>query len=57
VVSFSTEVSKEGDNATCLVVRLGGWERRIEGGMGSMATKEVRDFKKREALDPRRGRR
>jgi protein phosphatase PTC6 len=30
VVGFATEVSKEGDNATCLVVRLGGWERRIE---------------------------
>jgi protein phosphatase PTC6 len=56
VVSFATEVSKEGDNATCLVVRLGGWERRIEGGMGSMATKEVRDFRKGEAQDPRRGR-
>jgi protein phosphatase PTC6 len=56
VVAFATEVSKEGDNATCLVVRLGGWERRSEGGMGSMATKEVRDFKKRDALDPRRGR-
>lgn len=56
VVSFATEVSEEGDNATCLVVRLGGWERRSEGGMGSMATKEVRDFRKRDALDPRRGR-
>jgi protein phosphatase PTC6 len=56
VVSFATEVSKEGDNATCLVVRLGGWERRIEGGMGSLGTKEVRDFRRRDALDPRRGR-
>lgn len=56
VVSFATEVTKEGDNATCLVVRLGGWERRSEGGIGSMGTREVRDFKKREALDPRRGR-
>lgn len=56
VVSFATEVSREGDNATCLVVRLGGWERRIEGGMGSMGTKEVRDFRKGEALDPRRKR-
>jgi len=56
VVSFATEVSKEGDNATCLVVRLGGWERRIEGGMGSMGTKEVRDYRKGDALDPRRGR-
>lgn len=56
VVSFATEVSREGDNATCLVVRLGGWERRIEGGMGSMGTKEVRDFRKGDALDPRRKR-
>ena len=56
VVGFATEVSKEGDNATCLVVRLGGWERRGEGGMGSMGTKEARDFRKGEALDPRRGR-
>lgn len=56
VVSFATEVTKEGDNATCLVVRLGGWERRSEGGIGSMGTREVRDFKRREALDPRRGR-
>ncbi|KUM66235.1 hypothetical protein ACN42_g850 [Penicillium freii] len=36
VVNFSTEVTQEGDNATCLVVRLGGWERRLEGGVGSM---------------------
>ncbi|KUJ08597.1 protein serine/threonine phosphatase 2C [Mollisia scopiformis] len=56
VVSFGTEVTRDGDNATCLVVRLGGWERRIEGGMGSMGTKEVRDFRKGDALDPRRGR-
>jgi protein phosphatase PTC6 len=56
VVSYATEVTKDGDNATCLVVRLGGWERRIEGGMGSMGTKEVRDFRKGDALDPRRGR-
>lgn len=56
VVSYATEVSREGDNATCLVVRLGGWERRIEGGMGSMGTKEIRDFRKGDALDPRRGR-
>jgi protein phosphatase PTC6 len=56
VVAFATEVSREGDNATCLVVRLGGWERRSEGGMGSMGTKEVRDYRRGEALDPRRGR-
>jgi protein phosphatase PTC6 len=53
VVSFSTEVSREGDNATCLVVRMGGWERRSEGGLGSMGTKEDRDWRRQEATDPR----
>jgi protein phosphatase PTC6 len=53
VVSFATEVSTEGDNATCLVVRLGGWQRRQEGGHGSLGTKESRDFKRNDASDPR----
>ncbi|KAI9673755.1 MAG: hypothetical protein M1829_003992 [Trizodia sp. TS-e1964] len=53
VVSFTTEVSRDGDNATCLVVRLGGWERRAEGGVGSMGTREERDWKRQEASDPR----
>jgi protein phosphatase PTC6 len=53
VVGFATEVSREGDNATCLVIRLGGWERRGEGGMGSLGTKEARDFKRQDATDPR----
>ncbi|KAI0143047.1 protein serine/threonine phosphatase 2C [Xylariaceae sp. FL1272] len=57
VVAYATEVSTDGDNATCLVVRLGGWERRSEGGLGSMGTKEIRDYRRNEALDPRRGRR
>ncbi|OTB04107.1 hypothetical protein M426DRAFT_321207 [Hypoxylon sp. CI-4A] len=57
VVAYATEVSNDGDNATCLVVRLGGWERRSEGGLGSLGTKEIRDFRRNEALDPRRGRR
>ncbi|KAI0593358.1 phosphatase 2C-like domain-containing protein [Biscogniauxia sp. FL1348] len=57
VVAFATEVSADGDNATCLVVRLGGWERRSEGGLGSLGTKEIRDYRRNEALDPRRGRR
>ncbi|KAI0407993.1 phosphatase 2C-like domain-containing protein [Xylaria palmicola] len=56
VVAFATEVSNDGDNATCLVVRLGGWERRSEGGLGSLGTKEMRDYRRNEALDPRRGR-
>lgn len=53
VVNFATEVGEDADNATCLVVRLGGWERRSEGGVGSMGTKEMRDFKRRDAEDPR----
>ena len=55
VVDFATEVSNDGDNATCQVVRLGGWERRSEGGLGSMGTKEIRDIRRKESLDPRRG--
>ncbi|KIW28953.1 uncharacterized protein PV07_04804 [Cladophialophora immunda] len=53
VVNFATEVSTEGDNATCLVVRMGGWERRQEGGNGSLGTKEMREFKRQRASDPR----
>lgn len=53
VVNFATEVSTEGDNATCLVVRMGGWERRQEGGHGSLSTKESRDYKRQLASDPR----
>lgn len=54
VVSFATEVAPEADNATALVVRLGGWERRSEGGLGSMGTKEIRDWRREEANAPRR---
>ncbi|KND94425.1 Protein phosphatase 2C-like protein 4 [Tolypocladium ophioglossoides CBS 100239] len=54
VVEYATEVSRDGDNAICQVVRLGGWERRSEGGVGSMGTKEIRDIRRAEALDPRR---
>lgn len=57
VVEYANEVSHNGDNTTCLVVRLGGWERRSEGGLGSLGTKEMRDARRAEALDPRRGRR
>jgi protein phosphatase PTC6 len=53
VVSFATEVSTEGDNATCLVVRMGGWERRSEGGVGSLGTREAREYRRQESLDPR----
>ncbi|KAL7944461.1 phosphatase 2C-like domain-containing protein [Trichoderma barbatum] len=54
VVDYATEVSDDGDNATCQVVRLGGWERRSEGGLGSLGTKEFRDVRLAEAQDPRR---
>ena len=53
VVSFATEVGSDGDNATALVVRLGGWERRNEGGGGSLGTKESREWRRQEAMDPR----
>ncbi|KAF2084878.1 protein phosphatase-like protein 2c, partial [Saccharata proteae CBS 121410] len=53
VVGFATEVAGNADNATALVVRLGGWERRSEGGLGSLGTKELRDWRRREAEDPR----
>ena len=56
VTGFATEVgggSGDADNATALVVRLGGWERRSEGGVGSMGTKEARDWRRKDAMDPR----
>lgn len=53
VVDYATEVSRDGDNATCQVIRLGGWERRSEGGLGSLGTKEIRDARRAEAEDPR----
>ncbi|RMZ77934.1 hypothetical protein DV738_g4183, partial [Chaetothyriales sp. CBS 135597] len=56
VVDFATEVSMDGDNTTCMVVRLGGWERRQEGGHGSLGTKESRQFKRETAADPRSSR-
>lgn len=56
VTGFATEVTKEGDNATCLVIRLGGWERRLEGGVGSLGTRESREWRRQEATDPRRSR-
>ena len=54
VVAFATEVSTEGDNATCMCVRLGGWERRSEGGLGSLGTREEREYRMQDAADPRR---
>jgi protein phosphatase PTC6 len=54
VVAFATEVSGEGDNTTCICIRLGGWERRSEGGLGSLGTRESRDYRRQDAADPRR---
>ncbi|KAH9845606.1 protein phosphatase 2C homolog-like protein 4 [Teratosphaeria destructans] len=54
VTKFAVDVAPESaDNAACLVVRLGGWERRSEGGGGSLGTKEQRDFRREDAMDPR----
>ena len=51
VVAFATAVGEEGegDNATAIVVRLGGWERRNEGGGGGVGTREEREWRVREA--------
>ncbi|KAL5615250.1 hypothetical protein BROUX41_005305 [Berkeleyomyces rouxiae] len=53
IIEYATEVSSNGDNATCLVVRLGGWERRQEGGVGSFGTKEMREVRRQMAMNPR----
>lgn len=53
LVSFAVETSEDADNATALVVRLGGWERRGDGGHGSLGTKEQRAFRQSEADNPR----
>ena len=53
LVKFAVETSEGGDNATALVVRLGGWERRSEGGEGSLGSKEMRDYRREQADDPR----
>ncbi|KAF8419294.1 phosphatase 2C-like domain-containing protein [Tirmania nivea] len=49
VVEFAEEVvgrgNGGGDNSTCLVVRLGGWERREEGGQGSKGTRDLRRWR------------
>ncbi|PWW80195.1 protein serine/threonine phosphatase 2C [Tuber magnatum] len=57
LVEFSEEVTTEGDNATAVVVRLGGWDRRAEGGEGFMGTKDLRAWRRDEALAGFRGRR
>jgi protein phosphatase PTC6 len=57
LVEFAEEVASEGDNATAVVVRLGGWEKRAEGGEGFMGTKDLRAWRRDEALVSSRGRR
>lgn len=53
VASLAVEIAGgekgDSDNATCLVVRMGGWERRMEGGHGSLETKEGRDLRQERA--------
>lgn len=50
VVEFAEEVvgraNGGGDNSTCMVVRLGGWEKREEGGKGSMGTRDLRKWRR-----------
>ncbi|KAF8543690.1 phosphatase 2C-like domain-containing protein, partial [Trichophaea hybrida] len=48
LVEFVDEVGDVGDNATALVVRLGGWEKRAEGGDGWMGTKALREWRRDE---------
>ena len=53
LVAFAVEVAESADNATGLVVRLGGWEKRLVGGRGAGATKERREWRRAQAGDPR----
>ena len=56
LVGFAVEVAEEADNATALVVRLGGWEKRTDGGEGAKGTGKMRAWRMEEAMDPRRAR-
>lgn len=53
VMTLATEISSgekgDADNATAVVVRMGGWERRSEGGGGSVGTREDRERRRRDA--------
>jgi protein phosphatase PTC6 len=49
LVEFVDEVGEVGDNATALVVRMGGWEKRGAGGDGWMGTKPLREWRRMEA--------
>lgn len=50
VVRFAEEVAGNdnggADNCTCLVVRLGAWEQRDAGGVGSAGTKQEREWRR-----------
>jgi protein phosphatase PTC6 len=45
-VEIASGESGESDNATCLVVRMGGWERRTEAGNGGLETREGRESRR-----------
>jgi protein phosphatase PTC6 len=49
LTKFCDEIGEVGDNATALVVRLGGWEKRAVGGEGIEGTKAMLDWKRKEA--------
>jgi protein phosphatase PTC6 len=51
LVAFVDEVGESGDNATALVVRLGGWEKRGDGGEGSRGTAVMREWRRMDALE------
>lgn len=51
LVAFVDEVGDAGDNATALVVRLGGWEHRSEGGEGSLGTAGMREWRRMDAIE------
>ncbi|KAG8528995.1 uncharacterized protein KY384_006684 [Bacidia gigantensis] len=59
LTGFAVDIAAGGedgaDNCTALVVRLGGWERRNEGGGGSMGTREEREWRRREAGEGEEG--
>ncbi|KAK6540023.1 hypothetical protein TWF694_008856 [Orbilia ellipsospora] len=45
LVDYACTVTKEGDNASAMVVRLGGWEKRAPGDN----TRDLRRYRKKEA--------
>ncbi|KAF3188355.1 hypothetical protein TWF106_004679 [Orbilia oligospora] len=45
LVDYACTVTKEGDNASAMVVRLGGWEKRAPGDH----TRDLREYRRKEA--------